>query len=208
MGDKDAFKPEEPSCALIPVMPVSFFKDGRDKALKDYVNGNACTYALHSVIRSVEEMTLLGEKYWKIEAAVDEKDPAAVDTVLPIFCPELIWQGEVPPAVGMRFAGFIWIAARFLPEGPLEPLLSRADLLADAITRAESGDVQAMIELADIYTEGFRVGKDDAEAFRWYKAAAESGSIDGLIGLADCYKEGRGTEKDSEAAKALLLRGV
>ena len=43
MGDKDAFKPEEPSCALIPVMPVSFFKDGRDKALKDYVNGNACT---------------------------------------------------------------------------------------------------------------------------------------------------------------------
>lgn len=206
MGDKDAFKPEEPSCALIPVMPVSFFKDGRDKALKDYVNGNACTYALHSVIRSVEEMTLLGEKYWKIEAAVDEKDPAAVDTVLPIFCPESIWQGEVPPAAGMRFAGFIWISARFLPEGPLEPLLSRADLLADAITQAESGDVQAMIELADIYTEGFRVGKDDAEAFRWYKTAAESGSIDGLIGLADCYKEGRGTEKDREAAKALLLR--
>lgn len=206
MGDKDAFKPEEPSCALIPVMPVSFFKDGRDKALKDYVNGNACTYALHSVIRSVEEMTLLGEKYWKIEAAVDEKDPAAVDTVLPIFCPESIWQGEVPPAVGMRFAGFIWISARFLPEGPLEPLLSRADLLTDAINRAESGDVNAMIELADIYTEGFRVGKDDAEAFRWYKAAAESGSIDGLIGLADCYKEGCGTEKDCEAAKALLLR--
>ena len=74
-------------------------------------------------------MTLLGEKYWKIEAAVDEKDPAAVDTVLPIFCPESIWQGEVPPAVGMRFAGFIWISARFLPEGPLEPLLTRADLL-------------------------------------------------------------------------------
>lgn len=206
MGDQEAFKPKEPGCALIPVMPVSFFKDGRDKALKDYVNGNACTYALHSVIRSVEEITLLGEKYWKIEAAVDEKDPAAVDTVLPIFCPDTIWQGEVPPAVGMRFAGFIWISARFLPEGPLEPLLSRADLLADAISRAESGDVNAMIELADIYTEGFRVGKNDTEAYRWYKAAAEAGSIDGLIGLADCYREGRGTEEDREAAKALLLR--
>lgn len=96
-------------------MPVSFFKDGRDKALKDYVNGNACTYALHSVIRSVEEMTLLGEKYWKIEAAVDEKDPAAVDTVLPIFCPESIWQGEVPP--GRRYA----LCGLYLDFGAVPP---------------------------------------------------------------------------------------
>lgn len=59
---------------------------------------------------------------------------------------------------------------------------------------------EAQFGLAVLYQIGRGVGRDLAEAVRWYKTAAENGSTAALQELGSAYKEGAGVAQDFHAA--------
>lgn len=69
---------------------------------------------------------------------------------------------------------------------------------------AEEGSADAQAWLG--YLLDF--AEDDAEAVRWYKAAAEQGHAEGLAGLADMYAKGEGVEKDPGEARLLYEKAA
>ena len=67
---------------------------------------------------------------------------------------------------------------------------------------AEMGNTDAMINIGDMYKEGYGVPEDYSEAMRWYKKAAELGDTDAMSTVGDMYKDGKGAERDlSEAMR-------
>ena len=53
-----------------------------------------------------------------------------------------------------------------------------------------------------MYFTGFGIDQDDAEAVRWYQAAAEQGYVLGQVRLGFMYAQGRGAaQNDPEAAR-------
>jgi TPR repeat protein len=69
---------------------------------------------------------------------------------------------------------------------------------------AEGGSADAQAWLG--YLLDF--AEDNAEAVRWYRAAAEQGHAEGLAGLADMYAKGEGVEKDLAEARSLYERAA
>ena len=70
------------------------------------------------------------------------------------------------------------------------------------IRGAELGFPPAQFELAKMYENGKGVGKDYAEAVKWYRKAAEQGNAEAQYNLGACYAIGRGVSKDmTEAVK-------
>ena len=68
--------------------------------------------------------------------------------------------------------------------------------------KAQSGDAQAQLDLANHYFDGEGVEKNEREAVIWYRKAAEQGHAEAQCDLGDCYSDGLGVEKnDQEAAK-------
>ena len=70
----------------------------------------------------------------------------------------------------------------------------------EATKRAQQNDAAAMVLLGEMYAQGLGVGRDDAKAAQWYKAAAEKGNRDALFALAMFSFQGR------EAAQAIKQR--
>lgn len=52
------------------------------------------------------------------------------------------------------------------------------------------------------------LAEENAEAARWYRAAAEQGHAEGLAGLADMYAKGEGVEKDLTEARSLYEKAA
>ena len=75
-------------------------------------------------------------------------------------------------------------------------------------TSAEAGNTYAAFLLADCYSKGWGVERDDGLAFEWYRRAAEAGDEVAMVGLANCYYYGIGTEKDLERAYAWNMRAA
>jgi len=74
----------------------------------------------------------------------------------------------------------------------------------EASKRAQQNDAAAMVLLGEIYAQGLGVGRDDAKAVQWYKAAAEKGNRDALFALAMFSFQGRaGPSNQTEAARFL-----
>jgi predicted nucleic acid-binding Zn-ribbon protein len=61
---------------------------------------------------------------------------------------------------------------------------------------AESGDVEAQVNVGEIYEKGLGLPPDHAVAASWYGKAAEQGSSRGAINLASLYEQGLGVNKD------------
>jgi TPR repeat protein len=76
-----------------------------------------------------------------------------------------------------------------------------------AKTRAMQGDVSAMYEVGEIYSEGSdEVEEDPVEAASWYRKAAEKGHSDGQYRYGDALYYGRGVAEDEkESARWLRL---
>ena len=53
--------------------------------------------------------------------------------------------------------------------------LAFGDLVSDLVARAEKGEVDAQVQLVELYTRGEAVPKDEAAASLWLAKAAESG---------------------------------
>jgi TPR repeat protein len=59
--------------------------------------------------------------------------------------------------------------------------------VAELLSRATQGDVDAQFQLAVAYEDGLVVPRDMRESVRWYRAAAESGNVDAQASLGALY---------------------
>ena len=74
------------------------------------------------------------------------------------------------------------------------------DLIAKMRESAEAGLVDQQYLLAEWYSDGRFVPRDNAEAMKWYRKAAEQGHPQAQYYLGDSYAKGRGVPKDDAEA--------
>lgn len=74
---------------------------------------------------------------------------------------------------------------------------------------AEQGNIEAVLDLARIFSELDGPGTGDAEQqFRWTERAVEAGLPDAVAALGFLYERGRGVEADPERAAALYVQAL
>ena len=74
---------------------------------------------------------------------------------------------------------------------------------------AEQGNIEAVLDLARIYSELDGPGTGDAEQqFRWTERAVEAGLPDAIAALGFLYERGRGVEADPDQAAALYVQAL
>jgi hypothetical protein len=80
---------------------------------------------------------------------------------------------------------------------------ARGDPRLDALfAKAKAGDPTAQTRLGEKFAHGADVGRDLAEAARWYRLAAEQGHAGAQLNLGELYENGAGVEQDlGEAAR-------
>lgn len=61
---------------------------------------------------------------------------------------------------------------------------------------ADSGDAEAQVSLAGLYTDGLGVGQDFAKAADLYERAARQGHVAAQLNLGDFYAKGHGVKRD------------
>ena len=61
---------------------------------------------------------------------------------------------------------------------------------------AEQGDAGAQVGLGVMYSNGWGVSQDSAEAVKWYRLAAEQGDAGAQINLGFMYNNGQGVTQD------------
>ena len=76
--------------------------------------------------------------------------------------------------------------------------------LKNLVTKAEQGDVDAMVMVGDCYNRGLHTEKNDQEAHRYYKMAADKGHIQANLMVAIDLLNGIGTSKDKKAGTKYL----
>jgi hypothetical protein len=77
---------------------------------------------------------------------------------------------------------------------------------ASTLKSAQDGFQWDQVRLAEMYLEGTKIPKNEAEAFRWYLAAALQGHTDGMLSVAASYVNGLGVEPDNNEAIRWLSR--
>lgn len=78
------------------------------------------------------------------------------------------------------------------------------DGLKNLVTKAEQGDVDAMVMVGDCYNRGLHTEKNDQEAHRYYKMAADKGHIQASLMVAIALLDGIGTSKDKKMGTKYL----
>lgn len=73
---------------------------------------------------------------------------------------------------------------------------------------ASNGSAQNQCRLGWMYANGEGVGKNDAEATKWYRRAAEQGHAQGQYNLGVRYWNGRGVEKNTSEAAVWYRRAA
>ena len=76
------------------------------------------------------------------------------------------------------------------------------------IAQAESGDIKAMIKVADCYNGGMHVEKSDTLAYKYYKMAADHGHIEAHVQTAIHLLFGYGIPKDKKTGVKYLKIGA
>lgn len=82
--------------------------------------------------------------------------------------------------------------------------------LKEAMKRvaANKHDGVAMTLIGEIYEQGFGVKQDDAEAAKWYAAAAAEGDVQGTFKLGLAKLRGEGVPKDAAGAEDLFRKAA
>lgn len=80
-------------------------------------------------------------------------------------------------------------------------LLSLTRYFERVLAKAESGDVEAMVELGDCYNYGMGVRTSGSKSLTWYKKAAELGNSEAMKNIAEAYRHGNGVKQDEAKAK-------
>lgn len=76
--------------------------------------------------------------------------------------------------------------------------------LKNLVTKAEKGDVAAMVMVGDCYNRGLHTEKNAQEAHRYYKMAADKGHVQANLMVAIDLLNGIGTSKDKKAGTKYL----
>lgn len=76
--------------------------------------------------------------------------------------------------------------------------------LKNLVTKAEQGDVDAMVMVGDCYNRGLHTEKDAQKAHRYYKMAADKGHIQASLMVAIALLDGIGTSKDKKMGTKYL----
>ena len=79
---------------------------------------------------------------------------------------------------------------------------------ASTIKRAESGNIAAEHQLAQMYASGDGVPKDQKEAARWLERAAEHGDAEAQYEMGIALREGRGRVQDDARALVWMQRAA
>lgn len=89
------------------------------------------------------------------------------------------------------------------------------DYIANLMRKAETGDPQAMLDLATAYEKGKLVPKNDEQVKLWRKTAievlekkADAGDVKAMFYLALAYEEGKIVEKNDKTASEWYLKGA
>ena len=69
---------------------------------------------------------------------------------------------------------------------------------------AEQGDMQAQLEMGELYYHGERTGQDLAEALKWYERASIQGQPDAQYRLGLMHAAGEGVERNLPQAYIML----
>ncbi len=75
-----------------------------------------------------------------------------------------------------------------------------AQSITELKSKAEDGDVQAQLALANAYHLGEGVPKDEEKAVQWWEKAAEQGNVSAQVSLGGVYSLGAGVPKNYAAA--------
>lgn len=70
------------------------------------------------------------------------------------------------------------------------------ETVAKLVAKAEKGDVEAMIKIAEIYCGGVNIEQDDQVCGVWMRRAAESGHMRAQYMLGGMYEQGLGMRAD------------
>ena len=70
----------------------------------------------------------------------------------------------------------------------------------DLLTRAQSGDIYALLMMGDMFAAGEEVSQDYVEAVYWYRQAAKRGTAKAQLSLGFLYSQGQGVQQDKEIA--------
>ncbi|MDR1535257.1 MAG: SEL1-like repeat protein [Planctomycetota bacterium] len=87
------------------------------------------------------------------------------------------------------------------------------DALGEIIAKAEAGDVELMFRLGKAFMEGVKekgieIGRDPAQAVKWFERAGEAGNLEALGALVNIHGNGVGVSKDLKAAHKWTLKGA
>ena len=72
--------------------------------------------------------------------------------------------------------------------------------LKNLITKAEGGDIEAMVMVGDCYSRGFHTDKDDSKAQTYYKMAADNGHPLAIFMVGLGYLNGIGVKQNKVTA--------
>ena len=113
-----------------------------------------------------------------------------------------------------KFFGFLWLIAitaafnSWLPAAQQEDIFG-GNNVETVIARAEAGDAEAQMALAQRYRFGAGVPRDTARAVEWFKKAAEQGNVQGEFSVGFMYAVGEdGFERNTVMAAAWFRRAA
>jgi len=75
-------------------------------------------------------------------------------------------------------------------------------------SKAESGDADSMIKLAELYLIGKGTDKDEKAGYRWFEKASEQGCETSIARVADCLLAGLGEEQDYQEGYQTLIESA
>lgn len=88
------------------------------------------------------------------------------------------------------------------------PLAAMAQDIEELLPKAQGGNVQAMVELAEAYANSWDDGSAE-KAFKWYSKAAEAGNAEAMFNLYKAYNYGNlGQESDEARGNQWLEKAI
>lgn len=190
------------------VIGCAFFPDGQsllsagaDKTIRLWDLKSAqnkltyfCQGALTAVTCSSEANRIVAGDESGVSYFLDLHSQATLSKRSGIFIPDPFIQRHSSPEVKDNKKK---VESQALPAYLLLPEPEQVSKdLADTIKKARSGELKAMVKMADCYLSGKGVPNDHEKAFKLFKEAAEKGDIEAQEGLGLCFKDGIGVQKD------------
>lgn len=98
-----------------------------------------------------------------------------------------------------RFLSLVFVGALLLQGVTICQVLQtegRRKVFEEVKAKAEKGDAEAQCVVGVLYSTGYGVKENQAEATKWFRKAAEQGNPDAQSSLGNCYSKGKGVKQN------------